>query len=60
MKKNEKLNEKESLTLGVYIAELYESCDSITKEALIMTFLDDMKETDVKRWLSIMYKNRNS
>ena len=56
----EKLNEKESLALGVYIAELYESCDSRTKEALIMAFLDDMKETDVKRWLSIMHKNRNS
>ena len=55
-----KKNEKESFTLGVYIARLYESCDSRTKEALIMAFLDDMKETDVKRWLSIMHKNRNS
>ena len=53
----EKLNEKESFSIGVYIAGLYESCDSITKEALIMAFLDDMKETDVKRWLSIMHKN---
>ena len=51
------LNEKESFSLGVYIARLYESCDSRTKEALIMAFLDDMKETDVKRWLSIMHKN---
>ena len=53
----EKLNEKESFSLGVYIAVLYESCDSRTKETLIMAFLDDMKETDVKRWLSIMHKN---
>ena len=52
-----KLNEKESFSLGVYIAGLYESCDSRTKEALIMAFLDDMKETDVKRWLSIIHKN---
>ena len=52
-----KLNEKESLSLGVYIATLYESCDIRTKEALIMAFLDDMKETDVKRWLSIMHNN---
>ena len=56
----EKLNEKESFYLGLYIAGLYASCDSETKEALIMAFLDDMKETDVKRWLSIMHKNRNS
>ena len=56
----EKLNEKESFYLGMYIAALYESCDSGTKEALIMAFLDDIKETDVKRWLSIMCKNRNS
>ena len=27
MKKNEKLNEKESFGLGVYIAGLYEKCD---------------------------------
>ena len=53
----EKLNEKESFSLGVYIARLYESCDSRTKEALIMAFLDDMKEKDVKRWLSIMHGN---
>ena len=26
MKKNEKLNEKESFALGVYIAGLYEKC----------------------------------
>ena len=56
----EKLTEKESFALGVYIAGLYEACDGRTKEALIMAFLEDMKETDVKRWLSIMYKNRNS
>ena len=37
----EKLNEKESFVIGVYIAGLYESCDSRTKEALIMAFLDD-------------------
>lgn len=53
----EKLNEKESVALGVYIAGLYESCDSRTKEALIMVFLEDMKKTDVKRWFSIMRKN---
>ena len=53
----EKLNEKESFSLGVYIAGLYESCDSRTKEALIMAFLDDMKETDIKCWLSIMHNN---
>ena len=57
MKKNEKLNEKESFALGVYIAELFESCDSRTKEALIMAFLDDIKETDYKRWHSIMNEN---
>lgn len=51
----EKLNEKESFSLGVYIAGLYELCDSRTKEALITAFLEDMKETDVKRWLSIMH-----
>lgn len=49
-----KLNEKESFSLGLYIAGLYESCDSRTKEALIIAFLEDMKETDVKRWLSII------
>lgn len=53
----EKLNEKESFALGVHIAGLYEECDSRTKEALIMAFLEDMKETDYKRWLSIMNKN---
>ena len=53
----EKLNEKESCALGVYIAGLYEACDGRTKEELIMAFLEDMKETDCKRWLSIMNKN---
>ena len=53
----EKLNEKESFALGVYIAGLYEKCDGITKEALIITFLEHMRETDFKRWLSIMNKN---
>ena len=57
MKKNEKLNEKESYELGLHIARLYEACDSRTKEALIMAFLEDMKETDYKRWYSIMKKN---
>ena len=57
MKNNEKLTEKESFALAVYIAGLYEKCDGRTKEAIIMAFLDDMKETDVKRWLSIMNKN---
>lgn len=57
MKKNEKLNEKESYALAVYIAGLYEACDGRTKEALILAFLEDMKETDYKRWLSIMNKN---
>ena len=53
----EKLNEKESLALGVHIAGLYEACDGRTKEALIMTFLEDMRETDFKRWMNIMKKN---
>ena len=53
----EKLNEKESFALGVHIAGLYEACDSRTKEALIMAFLEDIRETDFKRWLSIMNKN---
>ena len=57
MKKNEKLNEKESFALGTYIVGLYGACDSRTKEALIMAFLEDMKETDCKRWMSIMNKN---
>ena len=57
MKKNEKLNEKESIDLGAYIVGLYGACDSITKEALILTFLEDIRETDFKRWLSIMNKN---
>ena len=52
-----KMNEKESFALGAHIVGLYDVCDSRTKEALIMAFLDDMKETDVKRWLSIMRKN---
>ena len=57
MKKlNEKLNEKESFALGVYIAGLYAACDSRTKEALIMAFLEDIRETDFNRWLSIMKK----
>ena len=57
MKKNEKLNEKESIALGIYIVGLYGACDSRTKEALIMAFLEDIRETDFKRWLSIMNKN---
>ena len=57
MKKIEKLNEKESIALGTYIVGLYGPCDSRTKEALILTFLEDMRETDCKRWLSIMNKN---
>ena len=57
MKKNEKLNEKESFALGVHIAGLYEKCDGRTKEALIMSFLDDMRETDFKRWVNIMNMN---
>ena len=57
MKKNEKLNEKESFALGVHIAGLYEKCDGRTKEALILTFLEDMKERDYNLWLSILKKN---
>ena len=57
MKKNEKLNEKESFALGVYITGLYVACDGRTKEALIMSFLEDLRETDFKRWLRIMNKN---
>ena len=57
MKKNEKLNEAESFALGIHIAGLYEACDGRTKEALIMAFLEDMKEKDYKRWHSIMKKN---
>ena len=57
MKKNEKLNEKESFSLGVHIAGLYGACDSRTKEALIMSFLEDIRETDFTRWLRIMNKN---
>ena len=53
----EKLNEKESFSLGVYIAGLYEACDGRTKEALIMTFLEDMKERDFNCWMNIMKKN---
>ena len=53
----EKLNEKESLALGIHIAGLYEACDGRTKEALIMAFLEDIRKTDYKRWLSIMDKN---
>lgn len=52
-----KLNEKESIALGTYIVGLYRACDSITKEALIMTFLEDIKEWDYNLWLSIMKKN---
>ena len=55
--RKEKLNEAESLALGIHIAGLYEACDSPTKEALIKAFLEDMKETDYKRWYSIMKKN---
>ena len=57
MKKNEKLNEKESIVLGTYIVGLYGACDSRTKEALIMTFLEDMKEREYNIWFSIMKKN---
>ena len=57
MKKNEKLNEKESFALGVHIAGLYDACDGRTREALITAFLEEMRETDFKRWLSIMNKN---
>ena len=57
MKKNEKLNEKESFALGVYIAGLFEKCDGITKEALIMAFLEDIKERDYNLWFSILKKN---
>ena len=52
-----KLNEKESFNLGTYIIGLYMACDSRTKEALIMTFLEEMRETDFKCWLNIMNKN---
>ena len=51
MKKIEKLNEKESFALGIHIAGLYEKCDGRTKEALIMAFLEDMKERDYNLWL---------
>ena len=57
MKKIEKLNEKESFALGIHIAGLYEKCDGRTKEALIMAFLEDMKERDYNLWLSILKKN---
>ena len=57
MKKNEKLNEKESFYLAPHIAGLYDVCDSRTKEALIMTFLEDMKERDYNLWFSILKKN---
>lgn len=53
----EKLNEKESFALGTHIIGLYGACDSRTKEALIMAFLEDIRETDYKRWLTIMNKN---
>ena len=52
-----KLNEEESIALGIYIAGLYEACDGRTKEELIMAFLEDIRETDFKRWFSIMNKN---
>ena len=52
-----KLNEKESFALGVHIAGLYEACDVKTKEALIMAFLEDIRETDCKRWLNIIHNN---
>lgn len=52
-----KLNEKESIALGTYIVGLYGACDSRTKEALILTFLEDMKESDYNLWLSILKKN---
>ena len=52
-----KLNEKESIALGTYIVGLYGACDSRTKEALITAFLEEMRETDFKRWLNIMNKN---
>ena len=55
--RKEKLNEKESVALGLHISRLYCECDNRTKEALIMTFLDDIRETDYKRWYSIMKKN---
>ena len=57
MKKNEKLNEKESIALGAYIVGLYDACDGRTKEALILTFLEDMKERDYNLWFSILKKN---
>ena len=48
---------KRRALLLAYIAGLYEACDGRTKEALIMAFLEDIRETDFKRWLSIMNKN---
>ena len=54
---NMKKNEKENFALGVHIAGLYGACDSRTKEALIMAFLEDIRETDFTRWLRIMNKN---
>ena len=53
----EKLNEKESFALGEHIVRLYAACNGRTKEALIRTFLDDIRETEYRRWLSIMNEN---
>ena len=57
MKKNEKLNEKESIALGAYIAGLYGKCNIRTREALINVFLEDMKEKDYNCWMCILNKN---
>lgn len=53
----EKLNRKESFACGILVAELYADCDSRTQEALVMSFLEVMKENDFKRWKRIMDKS---
>lgn len=54
--RKEKLNRKESFACGIMVAKLYADCDSRTQEALVMSFLEVMKENDFKRWKRIMDK----
>ena len=50
----ERVIKNKSVEYALRIIELYEECDKIHREGLIMCFLDEMKETDYNSFKRII------
>ena len=50
----ERVIKNKSVASALRIIELYKDCDKIDREGLIMSFLDEMKETDYNRFKRII------